>query len=191
MLESSPAKVRHLHALPAGDGNPPSEAALVRAAQRPGDRHDAWPVNGLGEQLLDEIYAQAARLRVSVELAVSLVVQRLVAIDDLHAVFGFETPRLMAALDQAAADATVQRAVSPAYASYVRELTASGSWRSAAFATVPLPVRVIERLGGSTPATDATAVDVAAAVAWERAAALTGQTMAEWAALSVARLSFA
>ncbi len=191
MSQSSPAKVRHLNVLRGDDGNPPSDAGLVRVAQRPGDRHDAWPVNALSELLLQEICAQAARLRVSAELAVSLVVQRLVAVDDLHAVFGVDTPRLMAALDQAAADATVQRAVSPAYASYVRELTVSAFWRSTAKATVPLPGRVIELLGGSTPTADRTAVDVAAAVAWERAAALMGQTMAEWAALSAARLSFA
>jgi hypothetical protein len=127
-------------------------------------------------------------LHVPAELAVSLVVQRALVECDLAAVLGEDRGLVASRLDREANATRVRRAVSPAYAAYVRELTATSAAGKLGM-TIPLPVRVIERIGGAPLCADVASVDVRSAVAWERAAAIAGQTMAEWAALTAARLS--
>lgn len=182
------AGIRHLRALDGGDREPPDEGGLVRAAQRPGDRHDAWSLERLATAALDQIRSGAVASRVPIELAVSLVVQRALVENDLAVALGDDRARIARRLDLEADTAQVLRPVSPAYAAYVRELT-GGSSIGTLGSSVPLPLRIIERIGDAPLRADVASVDVRGAVAWERAAALAGQTMAEWAALTAARLS--
>ena len=118
----------------------------------------------------------------------SLVIQRLITTRDLQEVFTNDAPRLVAELDNQAAAARVERAVSPAYAAYVRALGTNDA-TGALNTSIPLPVRVIERIGDVRLAISVAAIDVSAAVNWECAAALSGRTMPEWAVFTAARIS--
>lgn len=78
-----------------------------------------------------------------------------------------------------------------ASAAYLRALTAGGGHRAAAHdqgVVVPVPIRLLDRLGADAPAHLA-AIDDAEleqALRWERAAVLAGRTMSEWALLGLA-----
>jgi hypothetical protein len=177
---------RHLVGLNGGGCGAAPSGGVVRAAQRPGDRHEAWLVEQLPEGALGRIRNEATAAQVSLELAVSLVLQRGLVESDLVAAVGAPTSvKMIDAIDRAADAAEVRRAVSPSYAAYVRSLAATPR-PSARLLSVPVPIRVIERLGERPDTTYVTDVKVTGALAWERAAALAGQTLAEWAALRAA-----
>lgn len=177
---------RHLVGLDGGSCGSAPSGGVVRAAQRPGDRHEAWLVERLPEGALERIRNEAEAAQVSLELAVSLVLQRGLAESDLVAAVGEPMSAMMIeAIDCAADAAEVRRAVSSRLAAYVRSLT-TAERSNARPASVPVPIRVIERLGERPETAYIANVEVRGALAWERAAALAGQTLSEWASLTAA-----
>jgi hypothetical protein len=156
---------------------------VLRAAQRPGDRHASLPLNEIAADVLRAVCQQAAAAGIPAELALSLALQRVLVESDLRGSLGDRADATIAALDREAASAHVEGAVSDEYAAYVRALSTAAPYRTLA-GTAPMPVRVLERLDAGELPRLIDAGRVPSALAWERAAAISGRTMAEWAAFA-------
>ena len=143
----------------------PSGELLVVGARRPGELHD---VVALGDAAA-LIAAKATELRVSIDLAATLLIElHLLGADLARAGLPFPAPPRAA---------TPSRRLSAAEADYLRALTLRRGLDAAAPRTA-VPVRLLPRI---TPADIAAAArgDLEHAIAWEVAALLEGRTIAE------------
>jgi hypothetical protein len=132
----------------------------------------------------------AARQHVSLEIAVALMLERSLTVEELTAL----DPSLPAILDVHATAARTNGALSGAASVYLRQLTGgAGQLLPAAgplAGPLMIPVRVATRV---QRARDERIVgllegDLARSVAWERAALLENRTIAEWASWQALRL---
>jgi hypothetical protein len=131
--------------------------------------------------------AAAADAQLDVELAVTLALERKLALVDAETVGladGFARPYL----NRHAAEAKVTRELTGPLSSYLRVLTGR------AFAPPPpdrisLPVRIYPRVLSLKLAEALAPQTLAEALAWERAAVLSGRLMSEWALIHVCQLS--
>lgn len=155
------------------DGPPP--------LARPSDRLEPWLLES-GPSVI--AFANAAYQRgVPFQTAVSVVLERQL-LGEVLGRNGIAT--VVAILDAQAQVATVECELSDGLAAYVRVLSPrSRDFERASPRIVALPMRLSERLDGSdsiVPRLDSRLLD--SALAWERAAALRGLTMTEWAGLA-------
>jgi hypothetical protein len=159
------------------------EIAATRTAVRAGDRHDPWTFAATPR--LRALAAAAAALGVDLSLAVRVVIERELALGDLHALAVDPAP-----LDGIARAAHVDRALDAASAAYVRRLSGGDGAEPRALGeqvTIGLPLRLSTRLSRAG-ALDALLGDaVGDALAWELAAVMQGRTISEWAALTALR----
>lgn len=122
----------------------------------------------------------------TMKLAVSLLAQRQLVVDDLEAI-GYGGAE--AVLDQASAATSPAIALCGPTAGYVRDLQRQRPLPPQHLPErllIPLPVRIVDRLlaGDRYRGLDPAQLDQARA--WELASALRGRTMAEWAILVIA-----
>lgn len=132
----------------------------------------------------------AARQHVSLEIAVALMLERSLTVEELTAL----DPTLPAILDVRATAARTNGALSGAASVYLRQLTGGAGQPLPAAEPLAgplmIPVRVATRV---QRARDERIVgllegDLAHSVAWERAALLENRTIAEWASWQALRL---
>jgi hypothetical protein len=124
------------------------------------------------------------------ERAYALLVERRLLLDDV-AESDVDVDAARTVLSAAARDATVTTALDGVAARYVRSFARPAP--TARFNDrfiVALPVRIHARATGLAPAVVAAPDAVPEAVAWERASAACGRTMAEWAFLVLLRAGF-
>lgn len=163
------------------DGPPP--------LARPSDRLEPWLLEiETGSPLI--AFADAAfRHGVPFQTAVSITVERQFIAEVL---LRHGLSRLSDDLDRKAQAATIERELSDGLAAYVRVLSSHArDLERTPPRVVALPMRLSERLGGGESII--TRLDpqlLNSALAWERAAAICGLTMTEWAALAALGSSF-
>lgn len=149
----------------------PTGEVLVATARRPGELHD---VVALGRSS-GLIAATAARSRIGVDLAVTLLLElQLLACDCAAA--GLALPAVPPI-------SSPRRRLSAAEADYLRVLTFRPGADATSVDRVALPVRLLPRFSSSVIEAAASAVDLEEAIRWEVAALLEGRTIAELALL--------
>lgn len=124
---------------------------------------------------------------ISVDLAVSLVLERALAVSDVARI----DAELVVHLDRVASVAGPVRCLGGTAAGYLRQLTGGApSQRAPLDRPVLIPGRVAMRLAGVSGHQLAELLhgEVPLAVSWERAAILAGRTIGEWAAWETTRL---
>lgn len=169
---------------PAHDESPRRDLRPPRT--RPYERLEPWP---LTEETARRLAAAANARQLPFETTGALVVERTLLARDLS-MPGRDS--FTTALDEIASRMRVERALTEPQSAYLRALSPS---RLPAVRTanlphlLPLPMRLIERIGegGLDGAVDVTLLE--SALLWERAAVLNGRTMSEWAALTALKTS--
>jgi len=163
----SPLTSRHL-----GWDAPPPTA-------RPADRCEPWPLDQ--HATVASLARAAANLGVAFSLAAALTVERSLLTDDLAEL---DCADIAARLDVTAAQATVSIELSEPLSAYLRALSGHDAAPAQPLPrSVPLPMRLTERIGPRGPGHLLDGSLLTSALAWERAALLSGRTMSEWAAL--------
>lgn len=168
-----------------GRGRPHPELRYTPSLTRPGDHHQLVLVPA--SPALGRFAAAAAAAGLVLHQGLALCVERRLLLDDVAAA-GFDPTWAVEALDAAATGAVARLPLSAAVANYVRALAAPPA-RSSELGTGPLrimlPIRLVDRARqmGITRALEPEAIE--AAMAWERAAALQGQTMSAWGLLEL------
>ncbi|HEV3002583.1 MAG TPA: hypothetical protein VGW75_17730 [Solirubrobacteraceae bacterium] len=165
---------------PEGD-LPPSP---ISAPRRVGERREPVTFSvGPGMRAL----ARAARdARVQLDLAVTVVIERHLAESRLAATLGDAAPAAVASLDARATRERAQMALGDSGAAYLRGLVGTprgmpeGPLDDEALIAVPMRLLDVVRRDDAEHAALRVALD--AALRWERAAALHGMTLSEWAA---------
>jgi hypothetical protein len=133
-----------------------------------------------------ELLALAAtEERVDFSLAAVVVVERMLIEEDLR--LAGHGPALTI-LDGAASATRVMVELSEPTSAYLRALEGGSAAASRVRDSVRLPMRLTERVGARTLERLLDARMLRSALAWERAAVLSGRTMSEWAALAIAAL---
>jgi hypothetical protein len=183
----SPPKLRVVATSIAGSGSEPREKRGFEAPSptaRPSERCEPWPVEA--DQELESFAAATREAQIPLGLAVIVVVERALAGEDLDA-RGLST--LAAELDQQAVEARVTVELSAAQSAYLGALSGRDATTKRALPRfVVLPMRLTERLCPEGPVPRLEPSLLASALAWERAAAVAGRTMSEWAALKALEL---
>jgi hypothetical protein len=156
----------------------PRGSARRSAPGRPSDQLTPWWAPQV--QALRSIVRAATSHRVSLDIALTLVLERALAVEELSTV----EPALPGLLDAQAAAARPDSALDGASALYLRQL-AGGNSSAAGPSTGPqlIPVRVAARVQHADDRRVAELLggDLALAISWERAAVLGHRTMGEWA----------
>ena len=142
---------------------------------RPADRCEPWPID---DQAAAPLAAAAADLGVAFELAAVITVERSLLGEELLSLGFVDPPPL---LDAAARIAAVTRQLSEPVSAYLGALSRSTGPRRHPRGFLVLPMRLTERLLSSDPASRLDPILLPSAVAWERAAVLSGRSMTEWA----------
>jgi len=128
--------------------------------------------------------AAAADMGLSIEQASAIVAEHHLVLADA-VTLGLRRDQAQAALCAATDHARATLPLTPASAAYLRELGArSIPWAGEIgemSGRVAFPTRLIERMPPDTVVTILNPDAVAEALAWERAAVLSGRTMSEWA----------
>lgn len=157
------------------------------ALQRPGDRHDCWPIDR--DELFRRIAREGERHGLTVDLAVTVAVERGLAIDEIARICNANIEWMVAELNRRASQAERRVALAAAQADYLRRLL-GGSRGPAARRELPamvsLPVRLADRLDRTIVRRALARGEVDVALKWEIAAAAAGQTITEWAAWQTA-----
>lgn len=165
------------------DLDPPTfDAPPPRA--RPCERFEPWPVAEETARPLAEAAAQHGLLP---ETAGPLLIERALLEEDFAARgLGAMTARL----DELAARAEVEIELSEAQSAYLRVLTSGSAKRVVAHPRLlPVPMRLIERMGREGLAKRLDPAPLGAALLWERAAVLSGRSMSEWATLAMLEIA--
>lgn len=156
--------------------------------RRPGDHLELYTFSDGAP--LEPIRRAARSRRIFAETAVALVLERAMVVSWLRSA-GLET--LLGALQRRSATTRAQIELWSANGSYLRHLFtgavdavtgsgSTGSERPLRSPRVALPVRLIDRLGEEAPELGGDPrAELEAAVEWEAAALLAGETMSEWA----------
>jgi hypothetical protein len=125
----------------------------------------------------------AARQRLRTETSVPLLVERALLLEDFAA-RGLSARA--ARLDDVASTAEVEIELSEPQSAYMRVLSIGNAGRVGGHPRIlPVPMRLIERLGERGLADRLDPSPLRAAVVWECAAVLSGRTMSEWAAFAM------
>jgi hypothetical protein len=150
--------------------------APERVLRRPGDRHEPVAVGRDFDWLSDA----ALKQRIDLRVAISLVLERRLALRDLDSA-GVKND-LIAQLNREAEGTRPEAPLWSASADYLRSLLVSRSAETRSVDSVPVPTRLRERLARVWPlqATDEPN-ELSAAIRWEIAAVAQGMTMSEWA----------
>jgi hypothetical protein len=159
--------------------------ALAPAIGRPGDRCE--PVHLDRTEALQELASTAPKAGLPLELAVSLLMQRQLVLDDLEAaeIRGGGVPP-----DHTARQASTSVPLCGAAAGYVRDLQRRCPLEAADLlegVLVPLPFRIVDRLRATDRHRGLSSRWLDQARRWEIASAVQGRTMAEWSMLALVR----
>jgi hypothetical protein len=165
-----------------GDGDPlPLDSSLGRPIlRRPGDHIETlWLKDG---SVLSELRTAACDRRLHPDTAAAIVLERRLAIESLA---DLGDPSLVDWLNHLGAGQRPEVELWSAHSAYLGHLLHGA--RSAPSSThktsarISLPIRLIDRLAaGIPPAIEPADVELHHAVAWEIAALLSGETLAEW-----------
>jgi len=181
MRASVPARAG-LRLLPGGVEDPLNGAGWDAPAPlaRPADRCEPWPL----DPRRATGFLQGARAAgLAVELAAVIAVERLLLEEDLHQL---GLGKASTVLDALAGQARVRRELSEPASAYLASLECDRRASSRTPAMLALPARLRERIGAREAAELLDARMLASAIAWERAAVLSGRTMSEWALFTLA-----
>jgi hypothetical protein len=171
-----------------GGANPGSAALLAIAprplpqlTRRPGDHLELYSF--ARSEPLAAIRVAAQRRDLDPETGLALVIERSLIGTELYESGG---EGLVAELDRESFDAQASVELWSAHGSYLHHLLGLRPGTPAGHPLnsprVALPVRLVDRLGEeSLELTDNPDAELGAAVAWEIAALLAGETMSEWA----------
>lgn len=172
---------------PTDDDGPDLEGPTFDAPPpraRPSERFEPWP---LAEDTARHLAEAAARHGLPPETAGPLLIERALLEEDFAACRLSPTT---ARLDELAAGAQVAIELSEAHSAYLRVLSHGIAKRSLAHPRLlPVPIRLIERMGEQGPAGRLDPAALGSAIQWERAAVLGGRTMSEWAALAMLEIA--
>ncbi|MGH2921133.1 MAG: hypothetical protein ACRDKU_03605, partial [Gaiellaceae bacterium] len=149
---------------------------------RPSERFEPWP---LAEEAARHLAEAAVRHGLPPETAGPLLIERALLEEDFAA-RGLSA--MTARLDELAAKAEVKFELSEAQSAYLRVLSRGRAKQSVAHRhprLLPVPMRLIERMGQEGLVRRLDPAALGAALLWERAAVLSGRTMSEWAALAM------
>jgi hypothetical protein len=152
-----------------------------RLTRRPGDHVELHSFE-CGEPLA-KIRAAARSLNLDSETALALAVERSLICTDIEKAGAVE---LVEDLDNWSAEARPKIGLWSAHSSYLHHLLGlypvSPSERSLLSPRAPLPTRLIDRVGAwNFTLREDPGIELSAAVHWEIAALLAGETMTEWA----------
>lgn len=156
--------------------------APLTAPRRPGERREG--ITFVVGPALRALVADASDERVDLDLAVTVTVERWLAERRLTDTIGHEAPTILEALDAVAGSARADTFAGDAAAAYVRSLLARR--RRARMAVeeellVAVPMRLVDLLEPRDAEQAASRVRLPAALQWELAAAVHGQSILEWA----------
>lgn len=151
---------------------------------RPSERFEPWPLAEETARLLAEA---AARHGLPPETAGPLLIERALLEEDFAARgLGAMTARL----DEVAARAEVEIELSEAQSAYLQVLSRGRAELAVAYPRLlPVPMRLIERLGEEGVVKRLDPAPLGDALLWERAAVLSGRTMSEWAVLAMLEIA--
>jgi len=150
---------------------------------RPADRCEPWTL--VSSEGAAALAAAAAEERIDFLLATVLVVERSLVEEDLrYGGLGTTLP----ILDRTASKARVRIALSEPMSVYLRTLEGAATAASSMRESVRIPMRLTERVAERTLERLLDARMLRSALAWERAAVLSGRTMSEWALLQALSL---
>lgn len=182
----SPGQALWLVTPPTGDEpfdleRPAFDAPPPRA--RPSERFEPWP---LAEETARPLAEAAASHGLPPETAGPLLIERALLVEDFAALgLGARTARL----DELAARAGVEIELSEAQSAYLRVLARGSAKAAACPRLLPVPMRLIERIGKEGLAKRLDPAPLGVALLWERSAILSGRTMSEWAALAMLEIA--
>jgi hypothetical protein len=151
--------------------------------RRPGERREPMLIH---TEISTGFRTAAAEFSIDAELAVTLALERVLTLDDASTA-GVAIDVAQPYLNRRAAEAKVVRELTGPLSAYLQALTGRARFPRLE-SPVAVPVRLFPRV---------LSVDVGAAlvpdilneaVAWERAAVLSGRLMSEWALIHVAQL---
>lgn len=146
---------------------------------RPGDRLEGWPATRAAVQ---RMRAAAERSSVATTTAFAIVVERALIQRDLEQRgLAQRAPEL----DAIAARMTVNTPISDGLSEYLRVLYDHRAKESAPPPLVPIPMRLTERISAAVLDELLDPDLFPSALRWERAAAVSGLTMTEWAAFAL------
>ncbi len=154
---------------------------LPQLTRRPGEHLELYEFGP--STALAPIRREARRQYVDAEMALAITIERALAANEIRARAG---AAMLARLDQRSTESEVQIGLCSAHSSYLQHLLgrhpAVASERPLHSPRVALPMRLVDRLGGGDiDLDDEPEHQLAAAVRWEIAALVAGETISEWA----------
>ncbi len=175
-MSDGPTPSQALRLLPGGLSEPIDEWDLdLPVLHRPGDLIEPIAVDAATSRRLHGI---AARGRIPVLMACTLVVELHLAVSDLQERGASAcTPTL----DATARNARPAEPLSASTAKYLRALSTGRSARPGLPSPIGLPTRIVRRVSAQTLSAAIETADLPRARAWERAAVIDGRTLTEWA----------
>jgi hypothetical protein len=146
---------------------------------RPGDRLEGWPAT---RAVVLRMHAAAERSSVASPTAFAIVVERALIERDLEQ---RGLAQRAGDLDAIAVRATVKTPISDGLSEYLRVLYDHRAEVGAPPPLVPIPMRLTERISAAVLDELLNPDLFPSALRWERAAAVSGLTMTEWAAFAL------